>query len=98
MLGKRNCHPADCFSWAYLCACCGASWLFVQCYVPEEHRTDFVILCAREPQKGPLAIIRLKHHLCYGFHGTFVPFAFFDDSVDGTTVRNVAPPELRAKL
>jgi len=73
-------------------------WLFVQCYVPEKHTTDFVILCAREPQKGPLAVIHLKHHVCYGFHGTFTPHVFFDDPVDGTTVREAAPPEMRAKL
>ena len=73
-------------------------WLFVQTYVPERHTTDFVILDARDPQNGPLAIIHLKHHVCYGFHGTFTPHVFFQDAVDGVTVRDAVPPELRAKL
>jgi hypothetical protein len=73
-------------------------WLFVQCYIPEKHCTDFVILCARDPHKGPLAVIHLKHHVCYGFHGTFAPHVFMDDALDGPSVHAAAPPEMRAKL
>jgi carotenoid cleavage dioxygenase-like enzyme len=47
-------------------------WIFVQTYIPEMHKTDFMILDAREPQKGPLATIHLKHHVPYGFHGQSV--------------------------
>jgi hypothetical protein len=44
-------------------------WLFVQVYIPERHTTDFVLLDARNPHLPPVAIIHLKHHVTYGFHG-----------------------------
>lgn len=56
------------------------------------------LLDARDPQRGPLAILHLKHHVPYGFHGTFTPVVFFRDPVDAITNVDAAPTELRAKL
>ena len=51
-------------------------YLIVQLYVPGKHITEFVILDATDLTKGPLAKIKLKHHIPYGFHGTFTPEVF----------------------
>lgn len=53
-------------------------FVLVQLYVPETHCTEFVILDARRVDRGPLARIKLKHHIPYGFHGTFTPEVFID--------------------
>lgn len=57
-------------------------FVLVQLYVPETHCTEFVVLDARKVDGGPLARIKLKHHIPYGFHGTFTPEVF----VDGTCI------------
>lgn len=53
-------------------------YVLVQLYVPETHCTEFVILDAKHVDQGPLARIKLKHHIPYGFHGTFTPEVFID--------------------
>jgi len=51
-------------------------YVLVQLYDPEKHRTDFCILDAQNIEKGPIARMKLKHHVPYGFHGTFTPEIF----------------------
>lgn len=53
-------------------------FVVVQLYVPELHRTEFVILDAKHVDRGPVTRIKLKHHIPYGFHGTFAPEVFVD--------------------
>lgn len=53
-------------------------FVLVQLYVPETHCTEFVVLDAQKVDQGPLARIKLKHHIPYGFHGTFTPELFID--------------------
>ena len=53
-------------------------YVIVQLYVPETHRTEFAILDARRVDQGPIAQIKLKHHIPYGFHGTFTPEVFLE--------------------
>ncbi|ORY44294.1 carotenoid oxygenase [Rhizoclosmatium globosum] len=53
-------------------------YVVVQVYVPKEHRTDFVVLDAKHVEKGPIARIKLRHHLPYGFHGTWCSKTFVD--------------------
>ena len=55
-------------------------YVLVQLYVPETHCTEFIILDARAVDQGPLARIKLRHHIPYGFHGTFTPEVFLDTS------------------
>ncbi len=38
--------------------------------------TEFLILDAKDPSKPALCRIPLKHHVPYGFHGTFTPETF----------------------
>ena len=51
-------------------------YVITQLYVPETHRTEFIILRAKQVDQGPVAVIKLKHHIPYGFHGTFTPELF----------------------
>ncbi|XP_068731716.1 apocarotenoid-15,15'-oxygenase-like [Montipora capricornis] len=51
-------------------------YVIVQVYIPEKHVTEFCVLNAKDVGKGPLARIQLKHHVPYGFHGTFTPEVF----------------------
>ena len=55
-------------------------YVLVQLYVPETHTTEFVVLDAQRVDAGPLARIKLRHHIPYGFHGTFTPEVFVDSS------------------
>ena len=64
-------------------------WLLVQLYHPDLHRTDFCILDSQRVGEGPVARIRLKHHVPYGFHGTFTPEVF---------LQNDAPVVCKSKL
>jgi all-trans-8'-apo-beta-carotenal 15,15'-oxygenase len=54
-------------------------YVIVQLYVPERHITEFVVLDARSLTKGPLARIVLRHHIPFGFHGTFTPKVFITE-------------------
>eukprot|EP01137_Pigoraptor_chileana_P002687 Opistho-2@41870 len=66
-------------------------WIIVQVYIPETHRTEYVILDAARVHDGPVARIRLKHHIPYGFHGTFSPEVFvMDDNAGPEGVRPAA--------
>lgn len=51
-------------------------YVIVQVYIPEKHLTEFCVVDAKDVGKGPLARIKLKHHVPYGFHGTFTPEVF----------------------
>lgn len=51
-------------------------YVIIQVYIPERHVTEFCVLDAKDVRKGPLARIKLKHHVPYGFHGTFTPEVF----------------------
>ena len=53
-------------------------YVIVQLFVPETNCTEFVILDAKHVSQGPIARIKLKHHIPYGFHGTFTPEVFID--------------------
>nr|WP_202223448.1 carotenoid oxygenase family protein [Okeania sp. KiyG1] len=45
-------------------------------YDAAEHRSDVVILDARDLNKKPVARLHLKHHIPYGLHGSFTPHYF----------------------
>jgi len=51
-------------------------YVIVQLYIPEKHVTEFAILDAQHVDNGPITRIKLKHHVPYGFHGTFTPEVF----------------------
>jgi all-trans-8'-apo-beta-carotenal 15,15'-oxygenase len=46
-------------------------WVITMIYDAEHHRTDIVLLDARDLNKGPVARMHLKHHIPHGFHGSF---------------------------
>lgn len=51
-------------------------WLLTLVYDASHHRSDVVILDARDLNKGALARLHLQHHIPYGLHGSFTPQAF----------------------
>ena len=51
-------------------------WLIALTYEAEHHRSDVVILDARNITSGPIARLRLRHHVPYGLHGSFTPQRF----------------------
>ena len=51
-------------------------WLLMLMYDAAKHRSDVVILDARDLSQKPLAILHLKHHIPYGLHGSFTPNYF----------------------
>ncbi|XP_065186403.1 apocarotenoid-15,15'-oxygenase-like [Sycon ciliatum] len=51
-------------------------YVLVQLYAPLQHRTEFIVLDAKHLDRGPLARVKLLHHIPYGFHGTFAPHVF----------------------
>ena len=46
-------------------------YVLVQLYKLKEHRTEFVLLNAKNITQGPICRISLPHHLPFGFHGNF---------------------------
>ncbi len=46
-------------------------WLLVQLYKPAEHRTEVVVLDAKNVADGPVCRLRLPHHVPFAFHATF---------------------------
>lgn len=56
-------------------------YILLQLYNPELHRTEFVILDAQHMDNGPCARVVLKHHIPYGFHGSFTPEVFVTASL-----------------
>jgi len=51
-------------------------WVITMVYDAAHHRSDVVILDARDFNKGPVARLHLKHHIPYGLHGTWTPECF----------------------
>lgn len=51
-------------------------WLLSVVYDAERHASDLVILDARDLAAGPLATLRLDHHLPHGLHGSFTAARF----------------------
>lgn len=51
-------------------------YVITQLYVPDKHVTEFVVLNAKDLEKGPIVRVCLKHHIPYGFHGNFTPEVF----------------------
>ncbi|MEV6560336.1 carotenoid oxygenase family protein [Nocardia sp. NPDC051756] len=46
-------------------------WLLALNHDLAEHRSQLVVLDARDLERGPLATAWLEHHIPWGFHGTF---------------------------
>jgi all-trans-8'-apo-beta-carotenal 15,15'-oxygenase len=46
-------------------------WLLSVVYSTAEHRSRLVILDARDVERDPVAVAHLRHHVPFGFHGTF---------------------------
>lgn len=51
-------------------------WLLTMVYDAASHRSDIVILDARNLNQEPLARLHLKHHIPYGLHGNWTPERF----------------------
>ncbi|BAY24956.1 Retinal pigment epithelial membrane protein [Calothrix sp. NIES-2100] len=51
-------------------------WLLALVYDAAHHRSDVVILDARDLNKGAIARLHLKHHIPYGLHGSFTSEVF----------------------
>jgi all-trans-8'-apo-beta-carotenal 15,15'-oxygenase len=48
-------------------------WLLVLAYDAAEHRSRLIVLDARDLNAEPVAVAHLRHHVPFGFHGTFTP-------------------------
>ncbi len=53
-------------------------WLLSLIYDSTHHRSDLVILDAKDLNQGPIAKLHLKHHIPYGLHGNFVSQVFIN--------------------
>jgi all-trans-8'-apo-beta-carotenal 15,15'-oxygenase len=51
-------------------------WVLTLVYDAVHHRSDVVILDARDLNRGAIARLHLKHHVPYGLHGSFTPEFF----------------------
>ncbi|OKH45083.1 Apocarotenoid-15,15'-oxygenase [Calothrix sp. HK-06] len=51
-------------------------WVLALVYDSEKHRSDVVILDAKDLSLGAVAKLHLKHHVPYGLHGNFVNSVF----------------------
>lgn len=51
-------------------------WVLALVYDATHHRSDLVILDARDFNQGAIARLHLKHHIPYGLHGNFTPKVF----------------------
>jgi len=51
-------------------------WVLGLVYDSTHHRSDVVILDAKDLNKQPIARLHLKHHIPYGLHGNFVNEVF----------------------
>lgn len=54
-------------------------WLLTMIYDAAYHRSEIVVLDAADLAQGPLARLRLSHHVPYGLHGCFTPHVFLHD-------------------
>lgn len=48
-------------------------WVMVVMYEADRDRSSIAILDAQKISAGPVATLRLRHHLPYGLHGSFTP-------------------------
>jgi all-trans-8'-apo-beta-carotenal 15,15'-oxygenase len=55
-------------------------WLLTMVYDGQCHRSELVILDAADLTQGPLARLRLSHHVPYGLHGCFTPNVMLNDT------------------
>ncbi|KAF9426192.1 hypothetical protein BGZ76_002869 [Entomortierella beljakovae] len=60
-------------------------YVVVQVYHPKKQTTDFVVLDAQNMEL--IATIGLKHHVPFGFHGTFTPELFIQGHAPPTLIR-----------
>ena len=51
-------------------------WLITQLYIPYTHKTQFVVLDAKQVEKGPVCRIHARDHIPISFHGTFTHNVF----------------------
>ncbi|HAC64190.1 MAG TPA: Apocarotenoid-15,15'-oxygenase [Cyanothece sp. UBA12306] len=51
-------------------------WLLLMVYYGNIHRSDVVILDAKDLSQSPLAKVHLKHHIPYGLHGSWTSQTF----------------------
>jgi len=51
-------------------------WVLTLVYDAAHHRSDVVILDAKNFSRGPVARLHLQHHIPYGLHGTFTTQLF----------------------
>ncbi|MBE9225724.1 carotenoid oxygenase family protein [Phormidium sp. LEGE 05292] len=51
-------------------------WIMTLVYDSSRHRSDLVILDARNLHQEPITRLHLKHHVPYGLHGSFTPEVF----------------------
>lgn len=51
-------------------------WVLALVYDSTHHRSDVVILDAKDFTIGPIARLHLKHHIPYGLHGNFISECF----------------------
>ncbi|MDJ0617333.1 MAG: carotenoid oxygenase family protein [Calothrix sp. MO_192.B10] len=51
-------------------------WVLAVIYDAEHHRSDVVILDAKDLHREPVARLHLKHHIPYGLHGNFTDKVF----------------------
>lgn len=51
-------------------------WVLTFVYDATAHRTRVVVLDARDLAAQPLAVLSLRHHVPFGFHGIFTPNTF----------------------
>ncbi|MGK7889029.1 MAG: carotenoid oxygenase family protein [Leptolyngbyaceae cyanobacterium] len=51
-------------------------WVLTLVFNAERGNSELVILDARDLNAGPVAVLRLKHHIPYGLHGTFTETDF----------------------
>jgi len=51
-------------------------WVLMWVYQADAHRTDVVVLDGRAIVQGPVARLRLRHHVPYGLHGSWTPQCF----------------------
>ncbi|NUN64539.1 Apocarotenoid-15,15'-oxygenase [Pseudanabaena biceps] len=51
-------------------------WVLTLVFDGERNRSDLVVLDAQNIAGKPVAILHLKHHVPYGFHGSFTPNVF----------------------
>ncbi len=51
-------------------------WVLALVYDSNHHRSDVVILDAKDLNRGPIAKLHLKHHIPYGLHGNFTSEVF----------------------